>query len=56
MAASSTCPAMSVETGQWHRLKSLESGTVVLECKDGRYETLNEKDILNINGKQNRDD
>lgn len=56
MAAGSACPAMNVETGQWHRLESLESGTVILECKDGRYEPLNEEDILNINDKQNRDD
>lgn len=49
MAAGSDCPAMSVEIGQWHRLESLESGTVILECKDGRYEPLNEEDILNIN-------
>lgn len=49
MAVGSDCPAMSVEIGQWHRLESLESGTVILECKDGRYEPLNEEDILNIN-------
>ena len=29
---------ISVEAGQWHRLESLESGTVILECKDGVYE------------------
>lgn len=38
--------AMSVEVGQWHRLESLESGTVILECKDGKYEPLREEDIL----------
>ena len=37
---------MSVEVGQWHRLESLESGTVILECKNGKYEPLSEDDIL----------
>lgn len=31
--------------GQWHSLKSLESGTVLFECKDGKYEPLREEDI-----------
>jgi len=39
--------AMSVEVGQWHRLESLETGTVILECKDGKYAPLEECDILN---------
>jgi len=38
-------PAMSVEVGQWHRLESLVSGTVIFECKDGKYEPLSEEDI-----------
>lgn len=31
-------PAMNVEKGQWHRLECLESGTVIVEFKDGAYE------------------
>lgn len=46
MAAGSDCPGMVVEAGQWHRLESLEPGTVILECKDGKYEPLSEKDVL----------
>lgn len=46
MAPDSDVVGMSVELGQWHKLESLESGTVVLECKDGKYEPLNEDDIL----------
>lgn len=38
-------PAMSVEVGQWHRLESLVSGTVILECKDGAYAPLSAKEI-----------
>lgn len=37
---------ISVPIGQWHSLKSLESGTVLFECKDGPYEPLGEEDIL----------
>ena len=41
-------PAMSVEKGQWHRLECLESGTVILEMKDGAYEPIGPEDILSI--------
>ena len=37
---------VNVPIGQWHSLKSLESGTVLLECKDGAYRPLGEEDIL----------
>ena len=37
---------INVPIGQWHSLKSLESGTVLLECKDGVYEPLGEGEIL----------
>lgn len=39
-------PAMTVEKGQWHRLEALESGTVIVEMKDGPYEPIQECDIL----------
>ena len=38
---------INIPAGQWHSLKSLESGTVLLECKDGPWEPLGEEDILN---------
>lgn len=38
---------INIPAGQWHNLKSLESGTVLLECKDGPWEPLEDKDILN---------
>ena len=41
-------PAMSVEKGQWHRIECLESGTVILEMKDGAYEAMREEDILSM--------
>ncbi len=37
---------LNIPAGQWHTIKSLESGTVLLECKDGAYEPLAPEDIL----------
>ena len=39
---------LNIEKGQWHSLKCLESGTVLLECKDGKYEPLGPEDILSL--------
>lgn len=39
---------LNIEKGQWHSLKCLESGTVLFEAKDGRYEPLREDDILSV--------
>ena len=38
--------ALNIPAGQWHALRALESGTVILEMKDGPYEPLQECDIL----------
>lgn len=38
--------ALNIPAGQWHTLRSLESGSVILEVKDGAYEPLGEEDIL----------
>ena len=38
--------AINIPAGQWHTVRALESGTVILECKDGKYEALGEEDIL----------
>lgn len=38
----------TIPAGQWHSLKSLESGTVLLECKDGRWEPLGEEDVIEL--------
>lgn len=32
--------------GQWHTARALESGTVILEMKDGPYEPTGQEDIL----------
>lgn len=36
---------LNIEKGQWHSLKCLESGTVLLESKDGAYRPLEEDEI-----------
>ena len=38
--------AINIPIGQWHTIRALESGTVLLECKDGPYEPLGDEDIL----------
>ena len=39
---------LNVPAGQWHSLKSLDSGTVLFECKDGAWEPLKDCDVLSI--------
>ena len=39
---------LNVPAMQWHSLRSLESGTVLLECKDGRLEPLGEGDVMEV--------
>ena len=38
--------ALNIPAGQWHTLRALDSGTVILEMKDGEYEPIGECDIL----------
>ena len=38
--------ALNIPAGQWHTVKALESGTCILECKDGAYEPPRPEDIL----------
>lgn len=39
---------LNVPAMQWHSLKSLESGTVLLECKDGPWAPLGEGDVMRV--------
>ena len=41
-------PGIVVPMGQWHKLECLESGTVIMECKDGAWEPLSEEEILEL--------
>lgn len=37
---------LNIEKGQWHSLKCLESGTILLEAKDGAYRPLEEDEVF----------
>ena len=39
---------INIPAGQWHTVKALETGTVLLECKDGPWEPLGEENILSL--------
>ena len=38
--------ALNIPAGQWHTLRALESGTVILEMKDGAYEPIGAEDVM----------
>ena len=38
--------ALNIPAGQWHTIRSLESGSVIMEMKDGKFETLSDVDVL----------
>ena len=40
------CVALNIPIGQWHTVEVLESGTVILECKNGAWEPLGPEDIM----------
>ena len=40
--------ALNIPAGTWHMLRSLESGTVILEMKDGAFEPIGEDDVMHL--------
>ena len=38
--------ALNIPAGQWHTVRVLESGTVIMEVKDGGYEPIQDCDVL----------
>lgn len=38
--------AINIPAGQWHTIRSLESGTVIMEIKEGPYKPIGPEDIL----------
>ena len=38
--------ALNILAGQWHSVRALESGSVILEMKDGAYEPIGPEDLL----------
>ena len=39
---------LNIPIGQWHTVRALESGTVIMEVKDGPYEPTGEEDVLTV--------
>ena len=48
LAPNSDCVALNIPIGQWHTVEVLESGTVIMEVKDGAYEPLSPEDIMEV--------
>ena len=46
--ANSDVRCINVEKGRWHSLECLESGSVLFESKDGKYEPLKEEELLKV--------
>lgn len=40
--------AINVPIGQWHTVRALESGSVIMEVKDGAYEPQGPEDVLTL--------
>ena len=40
--------ALNIPAGQWHTVHALESGTVILEMKNGAYEPIQDCDVLKM--------
>ena len=40
--------ALNIPAGQWHTVQALESGTVIMEVKDGAYEPIQDCDVLSL--------
>ena len=40
--------AINVPKARWHTIRSMQSGTVIMECKDGKYEPMNPSDVIDL--------
>lgn len=40
--------ALNIPAGQWHTVQALESGTLIMEVKDGPYEPTGPEDIMEV--------
>ena len=45
---------LSVPIGQWHSIECLESGSVILETKDGPWEAMKEEEMLAVPSRPTR--
>lgn len=46
LTAGSDTFGIDIKVGEWHKCESLESGTVMLEVKEGPYSPISPEDIL----------
>lgn len=46
MSSGSDCMGVNIEKGRWHKIVSIEPGTVIFEAMDGAYEPVSPQDIL----------
>ena len=40
--------ALNIPAGQWHTVRALESGSVILEMKEGAYEPTGPEDMMEV--------
>ena len=40
--------ALNIPAGQWHTVRALEPGSVILEMKDGKYEAIGPEDMMEV--------
>ena len=48
LAPGSAVVALNIPIGQWHTVRALESGTVIMEVKDGAYEPTGPEDMMTV--------
>ena len=46
LAAGGPAFGLNIPAGQWHSLRALDPGTVILEMKDGAYEPMRAEDVM----------
>ena len=46
LAAGGPAFGLNIPAGQWHTLRALDPGTVILEMKDGAYEPIGAGDVM----------
>lgn len=39
---------LNIPIGQWHAVRALESGTVIVEVEDGAYEPMGPEDVMEV--------
>lgn len=40
--------ALNIPAGQWHTVRALESGSVILKMKEGAYEPIGPEDMMEV--------